>query len=45
VRFLNAVATENVGYRQWLVWVRFVATFTVRKQRGQWGVMVRRKIG
>ena len=36
---------EFVGYRQWLVWERFRATFQIKRKQGQWGVMRRKGIG
>jgi cellulose synthase/poly-beta-1,6-N-acetylglucosamine synthase-like glycosyltransferase len=35
---------EFVGYRQWLVWERFRATFQIRRKRGEWGKMQRKGI-
>jgi cellulose synthase/poly-beta-1,6-N-acetylglucosamine synthase-like glycosyltransferase len=36
---------ENLGYRQALAWERAKASFEVWRKRGQWGEMVRKKIG
>lgn len=36
---------EFAGYRQWLVWERFRATFQIKRKQGQWGVMRRKGIG
>jgi hypothetical protein len=41
---LVASVFESFGYRQALAWVRFHASLTVWRQRGQWGAMVRKKI-
>lgn len=35
---------ENFGYRQWLAWVRFCATFKLWRKKGQWGTMTRQQI-
>ena len=45
LRLLNAVVTENLGYRPWLALVRTIAMFTIRRRRGLWGVMTRRRFG
>ncbi|MFO7546375.1 MAG: hypothetical protein R6W77_12860, partial [Trueperaceae bacterium] len=45
IRLLNAVVTENLGYRPWLALVRTIAMFTIRRRRGVWGVMTRRRFG
>jgi len=36
-----AALLEFVGYRQILTFERFIATFQIRKRRGQWGAMSR----
>lgn len=45
IRMLNAVVTENLGYRPWLAVVRTIAMFTIRRRRGTWGVMTRKRFG
>jgi len=45
LRLWNAAVTESLGYRPWLALVRTFATFTVRRQRGRWGAMTRRRFG
>ncbi len=42
---LLASVFESLGYRQLLSWERAVAGFQVFRKRGQWGEMVRKKIG
>jgi cellulose synthase/poly-beta-1,6-N-acetylglucosamine synthase-like glycosyltransferase len=41
---LASALVELFGYRQILLWERFIATFTVWRKRGQWGVMQRKGI-
>ncbi len=42
---LVASVFESLGYRQFLSWERAKAGFQVFRKRGQWGEMVRKKIG
>jgi cellulose synthase/poly-beta-1,6-N-acetylglucosamine synthase-like glycosyltransferase len=42
---LLASIFESLGYRQFLSWERARAGFEVFRKRGQWGEMVRKKIG
>lgn len=41
---LGAALLESFGYRQILLYERFVATFQVFRKKGQWGAMTRRGI-
>lgn len=45
VILVAAAFLEFVGYRQVLTWERFIATFQIRKMRGQWGEQARSGIG
>jgi cellulose synthase/poly-beta-1,6-N-acetylglucosamine synthase-like glycosyltransferase len=36
-----ATLFEMIGYRQLMVWERFIATFQVQSKKGQWGAMKR----
>ena len=43
LRLLNAVVTETLWYRPWLAFVRVVAMFRIRSERGRWGQMTRKR--
>lgn len=43
LRLLNAVVTETLWYRPWLSFVRVVAMFRIRSNRGKWGQMTRER--
>jgi cellulose synthase/poly-beta-1,6-N-acetylglucosamine synthase-like glycosyltransferase len=43
-KLLWASILENFGYRQIIVYERFIASFQVWRKRGQWGEMKRQKI-